>query len=301
MRVSTPSFLYLVGLVGASSTASAFQPAPLFGTRRIASKSTASTSTTCSTSLASSTAEDSTGIETGVIKGIREDDAEIDFGRCGVKLSEETAVRMTGTIDRKKMMAQWKTLDNFLEVQTVDDETAATNIVATAVGIENYKDPGTTTVKTVVYGPDEAAKAIVAKAASVMGKDTIVVNVLGGDDLQVSEVLDAVQTITKGLDVQTDANVVWNSLSFKDFADGQATIVVVAMDKGVELSMLDKQQDEESVTGEDDDKSSSPSSSGLSGVERSLAMGEIYMDNDGKYLTVIEEDVVVDFTEDWMV
>jgi len=281
MRVSTSLLLSLA----LASSATAFQQPALFGTRRIAASRS---------SIASTAAPEDTGIETGVIKGIREDDAEIDFGRCGVKMAGDTAVRMSGSVDRKKGVAGWKTLDNYLTIQSVAS-TEGVPIVASAVGIEDYKDPGETTVKTVVYGPDAAAKAVVATAETVMGKETIVVNILGGDELQVCEVVEAVQTVTKGLDIQTDAHVIWNSLSYKEFKDGQATIVVVALE-GPHLSMLDKKEDE---AGED---SSSPSaSSGLTGIERSLAMGEIYMDNDGKFVTVIEEDVIQDFTEDWMV
>lgn len=223
-------------------------------------------------------AAEASGIETGVIQGIREDDPEIDFGRCGVKLAEETAVRMGGDVNKKKSMdAQWGTLDNFLKVQPVSaDAMASVTVVASAVGVEDYKDPGKSIEKVALYGPDEAAKEIIAKVGAVTGKDTVVINVLGGDSLIVSEVGDAVQKICQGLDIQADANILWNSLSYKEYVDGQATVVVVALNKAED-------------------------SSSLSGIERALANGEVYMDNDGNYVTVTEEDVVENFDEDWMV
>ena len=76
------------------------------------------------------------GIETGVIKGIQEDSAEIDFGRCGVKLAEETAVRMSGIVNKNNngpttaaaATAEWKSLDNILKLSPIVlDETGGTN------------------------------------------------------------------------------------------------------------------------------------------------------------------------------
>ena len=38
---------------------------------------------------------------------------------------------------------------------------------------------------------------------------------------------------------------------------------------------------------------------GLKGTAKSLAMGEVYLMND-KYVTVVEEDVVEDFSTEWV-
>jgi hypothetical protein len=225
-----------------------------------------------SSALFSSAAE--TGIETGVIWGIKEDDPTVDFGRCGVKLAEDTVVRMSGFVSSGSA-ADWKTLDNVLKLTTVSDETAVT-IVASAASVEDYKDPGTGTVKEVIYAPNECAKACMDQVSESTAA-RIVVNVAGGDDLQVSEVLEAVLKVSSGF----KGDVTWNSLSFKEFALGQATMVVVAMD----YKIVVKQQD-------DGDDEVAP----LSG----LAAGELYM-QDGKYLTIDEKDIIDDFSEDWMV
>jgi len=252
----------VIALLLLSSSAVAFHsPAAAFGVRQSA--------------LFSSAAE--TGIETGVIWGIKEDDPTVDFGRCGVKLAEDTVVRMSGFVSSGSA-ADWKTLDNVLKLTTVtaDESTAAVTIVASAASVEDYKDPGTGTVKEVIYAPNECAKACMDQVSESTAA-RIVVNVAGGDDLQVSEVLEAVLKVSSGF----KGDVTWNSLSFKEFALGQATMVVVAMD----YKIVVKQQD-------DGDDEVAP----LSG----LAAGELYM-QDGKYLTIDEKDIIDDFSEDWMV
>lgn len=232
------------------------------------------------------------GIETGVIKGIQEDSEEIDFGRCGVKLAEETAVRMSGQVLLKNTnaasatTAEWTSLDNVLKLSPMDRNNsnrdssssgggaaADYTILATASAVEDYKDPGQGTVKEVLYAPDECVKAILKEIPTVTAP-RIVINVAGGNDLQIAEVLDAVVKLSTAFN--TDAQIVWNSIAFKDFPLGAATMVVVAMQQKLETM---------------EDMATEPFCG--------LAVGEIYQQN-GAYFTVDEKDIVTDFSEDWM-
>ena len=223
------------------------------------------------------------GIETGVIKGIQEDSDEIDFGRCGVKLAEETAVRMSGQVilaSNAVMTADWKEIDNIMKltpaVESDLEGIPGVKILATASAVEDYKDPGQGIIKVVKYAPDECATAILQRGLDLSpsgGTTTarIVINVAGGNDLQVSEVLDAVVKVSAGF--EKSIPIVWNSLSYKELTDGEASMVVVAM---------------ENINVDEGSLSSGP------------AAGEIYMHN-GKYWTVDEKDIISDFSEDWMV
>ncbi|KAI2497902.1 hypothetical protein MHU86_16600 [Fragilaria crotonensis] len=79
------------------------------------------------------------GIETGVIKGIREDSEEIDFGRCGVKLAE-TAVRMSGQVISNSYnanaaaSAEWKQIDNIIKLTPVDLENECAKAILKGIG-----------------------------------------------------------------------------------------------------------------------------------------------------------------------
>jgi hypothetical protein len=252
-----------------------FQPLATFSPRRIATRHYSDT-----------TEAADTGIETGVIRGIQEDEGEIDFGRCGVRLAQETAVRMSGEVYGNRG-AQWKTLDNIRKVCYLDSVDSV-KILASAVGVETYKDPGETTVKEVEYAPDEAAKAIVSSLSDSATAERLVINILGGDDLQVKEVLEAVEKISNQVKTK---ETVWNSISFKEFQPGQASIVVVATDKVAAVEGNEKGED---------DEGDAIAQKKSKGIEYSLSMGEVYM-KEGKYLTVSEEDVIEDFSEDWMV
>ena len=211
------------------------------------------------------------GVETGVIKGIQEDSDEIDFGRCGVKLAEDTAVRMSGPVTTPGTMtatAEWREIDNIVKLTPASgahvDMIPEIVILAKASAVEDYKDPGQGIIKEVRYAPDECAKEILKLGSDLSPPGwtkRIVINVAGGNDLMVSEVSDAVVKVSAGL--EKTIPIVWNSVSYKEFANGEASMVVVAVGNGEDGS------------------------------------GEIYFQN-GKYWTVDENDIISDFSEDWM-
>jgi hypothetical protein len=321
MNIITAALLCLLSTSSMSRVVVSFQPirANLVRSSRLDTTTATSTITTATPSQDSmlfmrrtSTSATATrllavsesGIETGVIKGIQEDSAEIDFGRCGVKLAEETAVRMSGQVlmntnnnnnnnngggpAATAVTAEWSSLDNILKLSPIDMEQrdgVGFTILATASAVEEYKDPGQGTVKEVLYAPDECAKAILNQIQTVNNAPRIVINVAGGNDLQIAEVMDAVVKLSTAFknnnndnndNNNNDAQIVWNSLAFKDFPLGAATMVVVAMEQKLDST---------------DDMLTEP----LSG----LAAGEIYQQN-GNFFTVDEKDIITDFSEDWM-
>lgn len=216
-----------------------------------------------------------TGIEIGVIKGIKEDDGEVDFGRCGVKMTADTVVKMSGMCN-KKNSAEWDILDNYSQVVDLDDK-QQTMVVASALGIEDYQEVGDGTDKVVLYGPIEAANSVIAAMDAAKVDDDVVINIAGGDDLQVEEVLMAIEMVAK----EVKGSVAWNSLSFAKFPSAQATMVVTSVKKP--------------AAKKDDDEDDN----GLKGTAKALSMGEVYLMND-KYVTVVEEDVISDFSKEWV-
>ena len=276
------SCLFVSALTGVAAFSSSPAFLGLANRREALAASTTTKGFLCSrsSSLILRMAVSESGIETGVIKGIQEDSDEIDFGRCGVKLAEETAVRMSGQVilgSNAGRTVEWKEIDNIIKLtpaaETDLERITGVKVLATASAVEDYKDPGQGIIKEVKYAPDECAKAILQRGLELPPSaetttTRIVINVAGGNDLQVSEVLDAVAKVSAGFDKSIP--IFWNSLSYKEFTNEEASMVVVTMGN------IDV--DEDSL---------------ISGP----AAGEIYMHN-GKYWTVDENDIISDFSED---
>jgi hypothetical protein len=197
-------------------------------------------------------------------------DNAVDEGEGGVRLAMESAIKIIGTVEHKPGSATPKpsNLLRYTQVQQVSEDQvkdAPIRIVCTGRGKELYKDPGETTIKEVTYAPLDAVRDALNAAGSTQDAEALVINFLGGDDLQVLEVLEAAQELVLDLDVKTSAKISFNSLCYKTFPLEQATLTLVALSGGKD--------------GE------APSR----GVAKSLAAGEVYF-QDGKYYTVVEED-----------
>ncbi|KAG7373609.1 hypothetical protein IV203_034333 [Nitzschia inconspicua] len=94
-----------------------------------------------------------------------ENETPIDEGQGGVRLAQESAIKIYGSIKHKPGSADAtaKDLVRYFKLQTVPDavellQQAGHSILCHGQGVELYKDPGTTTVKEVKYAPDEAVK-----------------------------------------------------------------------------------------------------------------------------------------------
>jgi hypothetical protein len=205
-------------------------------------------------------------------------DFERDIGRGGVRLAQESAVKMTGRIKYKAGVSATPVLQELiryttvtaLEEQSVKDQlqSMGATIVCTGQGKEVYADPGTTAEVNVDLAPAQAVRAALTgagSAGSAMACDKLVINVAGGDDLQVKEVIDALEELVMNLDVPSNANIIFNSLSHASFPMLAATVTAVAL---------------AAETTSDDKK----------GAEKSVAEGEVYF-SEGKWYTVVQEDI----------
>ena len=96
-----------------------------------------------------------------------------------------------------------------------------------------------------------------------MDSENIAINFLGGDDLILGEVLEAANEMVLAMDIPTKTKITFNSMSHNSLPLETCTVTVV------------------SVGGPAED---------ASGVEKSLASGEIYM-ADGVWYTLDEADI----------
>jgi hypothetical protein len=205
-----------------------------------------------------------------VIRAAELDNA-VDEGEGGVRLAMESAIKIIGVVEHKPGSANPKPsqLLRYTQVQQVSEDqlkAAPIRIVCTGIGKELYKDPGETTIKEVTYAPLDAVRDALNAAGSTQDAEMLVINFLGGDDLQMMEVLEAVEELVLDLDAKTNAKISFNSLCHKMFPEEKATLTVAALTSG---------KDGETP---------------LRGVAKSLAAGEVYF-HDGMYYTVTEEDI----------
>lgn len=204
-------------------------------------------------------------------------DFERDIGRGGVRLAQESAVKMLGQVKHKPGSATpvLQELIRYTDVTLLEEnkvkeqlQTMGATIVCTGQGKELYADPGATAEMRVVLAPLDAVRDALTTAGSAMACAKLVINVAGGDDLQVKEVIDALEELVLDLDVPTNAKIHFNSLSHSSFPKLAATITAVALPKeAVEAS-----------------------SEGKKGTEKSVAEGEVYF-SQGKWYTVVQEDI----------
>lgn len=201
-------------------------------------------------------------------------DFEFDEGAGGVRLARESAIKIVGKVKHAPGTAEAKVSDLMRYNQVVDISENSVkdilkkqngNVLCTGIGKELYKDPGETAESVILLAPHQAVKDALKMAGSAIGAEKVVINFLGGDDLQVLQVLDAVQEIVLDLDVKTNSKIFFHSLCHSSFPNESATLTVVTLP-------------EESL------------SSGFQGKEKSVSNGEVYF-CEGKYFTVAEEDI----------
>lgn len=210
-----------------------------------------------------------------VVRALEPDFVPLDPGLGGVALANDSAIKVTGTVKHKPGSAEAQTSDllRYTKLRDVSQETVdnmnGVRVVCTGMGSELYKDPGETTVNVITLAPLDAVRdATMNAAGSTQGADKVVINFMGGDDLQMLEVLDAIQHMVVNLDVETRAKISFNSLCHNSFPAQDASLTVVALAAGEEGPLVGS----------------------MTGAEKSVAQGEVYWAN-GKYVTVVEEDI----------
>ena len=205
--------------------------------------------------------------------------ADIDFGQGGVRLAQESAIKIVGSINHSpgKASAETSNLLRYTDLRQINDGQSkvasileqayggSARIVATGQGVELYKDPGETVIKEIFFGPMEAVKDAFSSAASAMEYEKLVFNFLGGDDLIAGEVYDAAEELVIMLDIATKAKVEFNSLCHKSIPSETCTVTVVGLP-------------------------SAGAEAAGTGIEKAVASGEVYS-RDGVWYTVVEEDI----------
>ncbi|KAL7570098.1 hypothetical protein ACA910_017129 [Epithemia clementina (nom. ined.)] len=236
------------------------------------------------------------------------DDFNHDPGQGGVRLAEESALLLKGTVPplassgskqggdnnrpKPSELIRYKQLTPITELSQ-----PLVQVIATGIGKELYKDPGEGTEQVIELAPFEAVKDLWNKVLQSEEVNSLMdpnlqhvhVSIVGGDDLQVLEVLDALAELRQALDntMQLSSNnnpkknvpVLFSSLTHASFPLEQVTMTLVAV-----LSRPSDGSDD------DDDENNSSIMGARSGIDKAVADGQIFI-SEGKYWTVVEEDI----------
>jgi hypothetical protein len=210
-------------------------------------------------------------------------DFDFDVGQGGVRLAQESVVKITGTVTHKPGNAEPKisNLIRYKQIQTIKSDQIVVNalqqiggtIIAAGRGNELYKDPGTTTEQVILYAPIEAVKDSLIGAKSAMQSSNLVINFCSGDDAQVLEVLSAIKKMVLDLDIATKTKISFNSISHMTFPMGTSAVTVIAVPEAVENMGVDNKNDTVD-----------------SNIMQSILSGEIYF-RDGVFYTLIDDDI----------
>lgn len=212
---------------------------------------------------------------------IRSDAADFKFdqGQGGVRLAEESAIKLLGTVQHGpgKATPELEDLIRYTKVTEVEDSVVKSvmgkvglTLITTGIGKEVFKDPGATTNKEVTLAPPDAVRDALMGAGSVSEAKKLVINFLGGDDLMSDQVRDAVAKLVLDLSPPTKAKISYNSLCHQSFPLESCTVTVLAKNGEFEEG-----------------------AGGLNDVEKSIANGDVYF-RDGKWWTVVEGDINTD-------
>lgn len=200
-------------------------------------------------------------------------DFDYDVSQGGVRLAEECVIRLSGTVKHKpgsavatlRELTRYDKLTSIAESDLPKRETGF-SIITTGRGKELYKNPGQSIEAEVTMSPQDAVRDSLMGAASAMECNRVVINFAGSDDLQVLEVIQAVQELVLDLDVVTRSEITFHSLSHSSLPAEHAFVTVVGFTS------------EEDISG------------GLQGAKKSAAKGEVYF-VDGTYWTVSADDL----------
>lgn len=211
-----------------------------------------------------------------VIKA-EDNDFVYDAGAGGVRLAQESVIKLSGSVQHRPghadpLMKDFARYNSLTSIKEPNMRSALQSIGATIIcsgqGKELYKDPGQGTEAIIVRAPLDAVREALLVAGPAIDVNNIVINFAGGFDAQITEVIDATKQIVLMLDIATKAKIRFNSISSADLPAQVSSVVVIGLP-------------EESVKG------------GLSGVDKAIANGEIYIE-DGRFWTIVDEDINTD-------
>jgi len=190
-----------------------------------------------------------------VISGIKETDLADERGG-GVGLAIDNAIKIVGSVTYKPCKKGGNNDEPSLNITPTDllrytkltsvDNVDMNNVVCYGAGKELYKAPTEENpyTKEVSYAPVEAAKDAITKATSLSlsdeSNDSLIINILGGEELMLNEALDAVFIIVNNLLVESAdnishiKNISFNSLCDKNIDVTTATVSVITASKAAD-------------------------------------------------------------------
>lgn len=188
-------------------------------------------------------------------------DEELDPKAGGIGLAMDNSIIISGSVDSKGV-AVARGIQHYSKVLPLAESSMQDiKVLCKGDGVEIYKDPGETTIKSITLAPISAVENALMDALQVglESNQKMYVNFAGGDDLMLHEVLDGVQQMVEGLKVASGGNVQFRSLCEPSFP----------MEKCGVAAMI---------------------------VGKTSSDGHIYF-NEGKWYTVSEDDLVNGYDE----
>lgn len=133
-------------------------------------------------------------------------DEQLDPKAGGIGLAMDNAITISGSVDSKGNAVP-KELKHYSQVIPLDIISASQDmgpkILCTGEGVEIYKDPGETTIRSITLAPISAVENALADVSQgqveMKSGDKLFITFAGGDDLMVHEVLEGVEKMVKGL------------------------------------------------------------------------------------------------------
>lgn len=197
-----------------------------------------------------------------------------DDNAGGVGLAKRCAIKCIGSVQSSSDgESEFNDLIRYDKLTSIDksvvDKFDGVTILAFGEGKETYQDPGQSNRvedRVIRLSPMEAIQQALSNVSNVnIEKDqSVTFNFLGGDDLILKEVIDASDMLANNLEFESKIKVAFNSISVADVPNDECSVTVV---------------------------SSEGKTNGLTGVDESIARGEVYSMG-GEWYTVSEEDVI---------
>jgi hypothetical protein len=215
---------------------------------------------------------------------------EQDTGRGGVRLAQESVIKILGSFPRPAGggadddEVELSDLFRYTQVTEVAESFVSSCVIYTGTGIEYYQQPddivGTTAE--VRFAPTEAVRNALQAGkitASNNALNRISINFCGGKDAQVLEVMEAgtefARTLRRDNLVPTSTVIEFRSISDDTFPTGASCVTVVAVTQ------------EDNGTGEETTTTTSAAA-----AADAVARGEVYRSQaTGQYYTLLPEHI----------
>lgn len=155
----------------------------------------------------------------------------VDEGLGGVRLAQESVVIVSGSIQKDDSIVA-KDLKRYSKLMSLpESDISEVNVLCKGTGTELYKDPGSSPQKSVTLAPTDAVRDALSSLEIANKIDQkVYINFAGGDDLMMHEVLEGVDIMLSGLNLEPNVSVEFRSLCHESFPLEKCSVVVVAID-----------------------------------------------------------------------